>query len=468
MTAPTPPAREPRPPGPDRLREVLRSPGYLRGLVFCALIGVPVSLAAFWFLVGINELEHALWDDLPHAAGWTDPPWWWPLPLALVPGTVVALVATRLPGKGGHIPADGLHAGGATAEALPGVLLAAAASLPFGAVLGPEAPLIALGGGLALLFSKLVRAEQSTQGSALLGAAGAASALSAIFGNALVGAVLLIEVSGVGGTQLLLIMLPALLASGVGSLVFTGFGRWTGFETGSLDIGLPTSGLPDVGDVAWGLLLAVAVGATTHLVLAGGRRAERFVAARPVRNTLICAVAAAACCALYAVVTGRSPADAALSGEAALAGMASDPTSWATWDLVAVLACKAVAYALCLGSLRGGPVFPALFLGGAAGLLCSPLPGFGVVPAMAAGMAASVASVLRLPVSGLLLVVLLLGGVKMVPVAVLAAVAAIVTTELLPRSSGRGRAPAAGGGGGDADGGGAGDGGNGSGRPQPA
>ncbi|MER5917894.1 chloride channel protein [Streptomyces sp. NPDC001982] len=119
-----------------------------------------------------------------------------------------------------------------SSAALSGVILVAVAGLPLGATLGPEAPLIALGGGLALLLAELARAPVIARSSALLGAAGAAAALSAIFGNPLVGAVFLIEVAGVGGIQLFAIMLPALLSSGIGSLVFTGFGRWTGLSTG--------------------------------------------------------------------------------------------------------------------------------------------------------------------------------------------------------------------------------------------
>lgn len=158
----------------DLLRHMLRSPGYLKALAFSALIGIPVSLAAFWFLVLLHELEHALWADLPHAMGLNTPPWWWPFPLLLLAGTAVGLVATHLPGAGGHVPASGLHTAGPSSAALPGVLLAAVASLPFGAVLGPEAPLIALGGGLALVFRDLAKAPATPQSTALLGAAGAA------------------------------------------------------------------------------------------------------------------------------------------------------------------------------------------------------------------------------------------------------------------------------------------------------
>ncbi|MFJ4426810.1 chloride channel protein [Streptomyces bobili] len=422
----------------DRLRDILRAPGYLKALVLCALIGVPVSLAAFWFLVGLHELEHVLWADVPHGLGWDDPPWWWPMPLFLVAGLVVGLVAADLPGRGGHIPAAGLHTGGASSTALPGVILAAVASLPFGAVLGPEAPLIALGGGLALLFRNLARAPATVQSNALLGAAGAAAAIAAIFGSPLVAAVLLIEVAGVGGPRLFAVMLPALLSSGVGALVFTGFGRWTGLETGSLRLRLPQAPPRlDVGDVLWTLLMAAAVAVVMHLVLTAGQRVAAFSEKAVRVRTVVCALGAGACAALYALITDRSPVEVASSGQATLSELAADPHAWGVGTLLAVLAFKGVAYALCLGSLRGGPVFPALFLGAATGVLLAPLPGLGVVPAMAAGMAAATAATLRLPVSSVVLVALLLGSADTVPLVILATVVAFVTTELLPEGFGR-------------------------------
>ncbi|MFD2119260.1 hypothetical protein ACFSNO_06490 [Streptomyces cirratus] len=47
-------------------------------------------------------------------------------------------------------------------------------------------------------------------------------------------------------------------------------------------------------------------------------------------------------------------------------------------------------------------------------------------------MAATAVSVMRLPVSSVVLVILLLGSSAMMPVAILAAVIAFVITELLP------------------------------------
>ncbi|MFF3649304.1 chloride channel protein [Streptomyces sp. NPDC002181] len=430
----TGPQEPPRPAEAQRLGELIRTPGYRKTLVFCGLIGIPVSLAAFWFLAGIQKLESLVWVDLPHALGHDGPPWWWPLPLLLVSGVCVGQIVTRFPGAGGHIPATGLHAGGPGAAALPGVILAAVFSLPLGATLGPEAPLIALGGGLAIALRHLTGTPETPMSTALLGAAGSAAAIATIFGNPLIGGVLLMEVVGVGGPQLFAVMLPALLSSGIGSLVFTGFGHWTGLKTGGLSLKSPGTHFPrlDVGDVVWSILIAAALAGGIHLIQFGGRLTAVRVAKRPLIVTAVCALAAGVCAAAYSLGTGRSPADVASSGQATMAQLAGDPHAWAVGTLIAVLLCKGAAFSLCLGSLRGGPIFPSLFLGAAAGVLCSPLPGFGVGAGLAAGMAAATVSALRLPVSSVVLVVLVLGSTEMIPVAILSAVVALVTIELLP------------------------------------
>ena len=50
-----------------------------------------------------------------------------------------------------------------------------------------------------------------------------------------------------------------------------------------------------------------------------------------------------------------------------------------------MIAFKGLAWTISLASFRGGPVFPALFLGAAAGLLASHLAGFDQTAAVAVG-----------------------------------------------------------------------------------
>jgi H+/Cl- antiporter ClcA len=89
-----------------------------------------------------------------------------------------------------------------------------------------------------------------------------------------------------------------------------------------------------------------------------------------------------------------------------------------------------VAWAISLASFRGGPTFPAIFLGAAAGMLASHLPGFELTPAVAVGLGAAVASVLRLPLSAVVLALLLTTGTGggAAPLVIIGVVAAYLTT----------------------------------------
>jgi H+/Cl- antiporter ClcA len=127
---------------------LLRSKSYLRLLVIAAVLGVPVSAAAYGFLALVSYLQQEIFVHLPHGLGFATEPVWWPVPVLAVGGLLAALAIRFLPGNGGASPADGfkVHAPPVPAQ-LPGVILAALATLIFGAVLGPEMPLIAIGGG---------------------------------------------------------------------------------------------------------------------------------------------------------------------------------------------------------------------------------------------------------------------------------------------------------------------------------
>ena len=94
------------------------------------------------------------------------------------------------------------------------------------------------------------------------------------------------------------------------------------------------------------------------------------------------------------------------------------------------LALLALAYSLSLGSFRGGPVFPAMFLGAAAGLMAAHLPGFAITPAVAVGLGAAVVSVLRLPLSALVLAVVLTSkaGLGTGPLIIVGVIVAYLTT----------------------------------------
>jgi H+/Cl- antiporter ClcA len=81
---------------------LLRSGRYLGLLVVAAVLGVPISAAAYGFLALVTHLQGWTFSDLPQALGFAGTPWWWPLPLLTLAGVLVAATIRWLPGGGGH------------------------------------------------------------------------------------------------------------------------------------------------------------------------------------------------------------------------------------------------------------------------------------------------------------------------------------------------------------------------------
>ncbi|MGW2115889.1 chloride channel protein [Streptomyces zhihengii] len=426
------------PPEASALRRTLFSRGYARLLLLSVLLGVPVSLACFFFVGFQHELQHWVWETLPEAAGYDRAPWWWPLPALTLAGLIAAPIITRTPGAGGHIPAHGLGGPPIGPKQLPGVALCALATLPLGVVLGPEAPLMAVGSALALLSVRIMKATPDPKASLVIATAGSTAAISTILGGPIVASIMVIEAAGLAGAQLVALLLPCLLASATGALVFTGFGDWTGLTIGALSLPtVPPNVSPDAGDFLWGVPAAALIGVVLTTGRGLGLRVLEWTGRRTAVRTVICALAVGGCIAAYALITGRSPAEAALSGQATLGTLAEDPHAWPVSALIALIVCKGVAWGICLGSLRGGPIFPSVLLGAAVGIACAGLPGLGVTPGLALGVAAATAAVTGLPLTAAVLAVLLLGpdAHEQMPLIVVASVTAYLTGQFMTRRS---------------------------------
>ena len=418
---------------PGDLTSVVRSRGYRTLLLASAVLGLPIAIIAFGFLAAVTSMEKWVWHTLPTQLGWDQPKAWYAILVLGVAGVLVGLIVTRLPGRGGHIPAEGMGGGTTQPINLPGVILAAALSLVLGTVLGPEAPLIALGGGLAILAANRTRLRDSPQGVTLIAAAGSAAAIATIFGNPLVAVVLMLEIVGLAGRQVLLVLLPCMVSSGIGALIFTGMGSWTGIDVPSLEIpGLPSATI-GWGDLLWVIPLSVLAAAAAQLCRRLGRRLAKVTGTHTVATTTAAGLIVGVCAAAYTLVTGHSVLNVLESGEAALPGLVSKPASWSIATLLLLLAFKGIAYGVSLGSFRGGPTFPVVFLGAATGVLVGPLPGLGTTAGIAIGMTAATTAVLRLPVTSIVLVVLLLGpeGTTQLPIILLAGAIAMVTAVAL-------------------------------------
>ncbi len=400
----------PAPPDPEA---TLQSRRFLGLLVLAAIVGVVVSFAAWCFLELVHQIQQEAFTHLPHAVGYHNgPPLWWYLPWLALAGLIVAVAVVLLPGRGGHVPAHGLMAGGGTPDPsnLPGIVLAALATVGLGVVLGPEAPLIALGGGLAVLAVKATRRDVPQQGLAVVAAAGSFAALSMIFDSPLIAAVILIEAAGIGGKRLPLIILPGLLAAGIGSLISTGMGAWTGLSTSAYTLGaLPLHAFarPTFGNFGWTILLGLAVAVAAFAVLQGGLACERLVAHREFLLLPLAGLAIAGLAIAFTKSSGEGINYALFSGQDALSPLVQHAATFSLGALALLIVFKGLAWSVSLGGFRGGPTFPAIFLGAAGGIMFSHLPGFAVTPAVAVGIGAGVAAVLRLPLSAVVLATLL-------------------------------------------------------------
>ena len=302
---------------PDPLA-LLRSRSYVALLVLAAIIGAPVSAVAYFFLALVAKMQGWVFTDLPKGLGFHAEPLWWPLLPLAVAGILVALTLRYLPGTGGHSPADGFKTGGgpATPIELPGIVLAAFATLSLGVVLGPEAPLIAIGGGLGVIAVRLARRDAPARTQTVVAAAGSFAAIATLLGSPLTGAFLLMEATGLGGTMMELVLIPGLLAAGVGSLVFIGLDAWTGLGTFSLAIpGLPHFGSPTFAEFGWALaigVLAVPVGSAIRWL---GLFLRPHVERRILLITPLVGLAVAGLAIAFAAATGKSSAEVLFSGQ---------------------------------------------------------------------------------------------------------------------------------------------------------
>jgi chloride channel protein, CIC family len=422
------------PESPPRGRE------FIGLLLIAAIVGTIVSLAAWLFLEATHQLQVGVYDKLPGQLGYdSGAPTWWPLPVCGIAGLLVAAAIMRLPGFGGHIPAMGLSAGAARPAELPGIILAALATVGLGLVLGPEAPLIALGSGLGLLAMRLANKDAPPTVLTVVAAAGSFAAMSFLFEAPMIAAVLMIEASGIGGKQLPLLLIPGLLASAIGSLVSIGLGSFSGLSTSAYAIGalnLPDFPRPTVVDFAWTLPVAAAITLVCLAAMLIGRHVQPFVMRAPFLLIPVAGLVVAALAIVFSQVTDKGVEQVLFSGQDAIGPLAANPGAWSVGALFAVLLFKGLAWGVSLGGFRGGPTFPAMFVGAAAGVLASHLPGFDVTPAVAVGIGAGVVAVLRLPLSAVVLATVLTtnSGVGDTPLIIVGVVVAYaVTMGLAPR-----------------------------------
>ena len=187
------------------------------------------------------------------------------------------------------------------------------------------------------------------------------------------------------------------------------------------------------------LVVAVAVGIATALLLApvltSARRLARYGEARFAMPVLLLGGGlTVGLLALGGDALGARSEDVLFSGQSSIPGLLAEDS---TVIVLVLLLTKTFAYVVSLScGFRGGPIFPAIFLG--TGIATFAVVWFDMSPtvALAAGAAAGMAAQTRLLLASMLFAALLVGsqGFDAIPATVLAAAAAWLAASALDRA----------------------------------
>ncbi len=146
----------------------------------------------------------------------------------------------------------------------------------------------------------------------------------------------------------------------------------------------------------------------------GIRRLSLLLQARVERHlvpaTVLMGLAVAGLAIAYAAGSGKAATEVLYSGQSALGPLLANSAGYAVATLLLLLACRALAYCASLSAFRGGPIFPAMFVGAAGGIALSHLPGLQLTSAFAMGIGAMSVAMLRLPLTSVLLANPVAGG----------------------------------------------------------
>ena len=196
---------------------------------------------------------------------------------------------------------------------------------------------------------------------------------------------------------------------------------------------LPPFGGPGWGDFGWTILLAAVAAVVVFAIMELARWAKRVVDQRPFLLTIAAGLCVGGLAIAFAETTGESPDAVLFSGEESFGTLFGQATTVSLSTLSLLLLFKGLAWSISLGNFRGGPTFPAIFLGVVAGLMAQHLPGYAETQAVAALMGAACVAVLRLPLSSVMIASLLSAkaGLAVTPLIVVAVVVAYLTSEAL-------------------------------------
>lgn len=331
-----------------------RQRGFWVLIGFACVLGVlggAFSLA-FMTLLGLGES----WYDYS-SPGWMGGHWWW-VAVTAAGGLIVGLLRwlTRLPEKTPGLIAD-LQDGYIDPRVVPGILLVSTASLIGGASVGPEKALGSFGGGVGQWMSAKRGLDDDSRSINTL--SGMAGAFGGLFSSPVIVVMLIVEVARSGGAKLTKVLATTILSSSIS------FGIYFAIAGAIfLDIyEVPTFQYEDwqlLAGVGMGLLAAV-VSTLLGVMVTGSAKVFQKLPVPGLIKPIIGGV-------LFGVIGVVLPLTM-MTGSNQLAVVLRDGSALGLGLVVVLVIAKMITMGVSFGSgFIGGPIFPSLFIGGAAGV----------------------------------------------------------------------------------------------------
>ena len=155
-----------------------------------------------------------------------------------------------------------------------------------------------------------------------------------------------------------------------------GLDNWTGLGTFSLALtSVPPAVDPTVATMGWALVIGVVGALLGWAIRSLGLSLRPVVHLNRVLVTTGSARSSASTAMAYQLVSDHSFTQVLFSGQSALPELVEHASDYSVGVLVLLAACKTLAYGLSLSAFRGGPVFPAMFIGAALGIAAAGCPG---------------------------------------------------------------------------------------------
>jgi len=402
---------------------------------FWVLIGYAAVLGVFGAFVGLVSLGAikfgSRWAADSHP-GWFGGHWWW-VAVTAAAGAVVGLLRrlTRLPEA---VPGlfDDLRAGRFDAGQVPGIMAVSAVSLIGGASVGPEKLLASMGAGAGNWMAR--RRGLGAEDSQVNILAGVAGVFGGLFSSPLIIVLMILEIARPGGHRLSKTLVTDIVAGSVS------FGIYFAIA-GAVFLGAYQVPRYTFGD--WQLLAGLPLGLFGALVtiLASG---FMMLAARLFGWLKIPAIAKSTLGGVVFGIVGVALPLTMFSGGDQLASVLKDARALGLGLCIAILIAKMLTYAVSQGSgFVGGPIFPALFIGGTAGIIVhQAIPGVPLGLAFSCLLPAVLGSLAAAPFSMVLMAAILtrVGPLQTAPIliAVVTAFLGVQGVQYLLANRGRG------------------------------